>query len=80
MLQIMLYHDEVEVCNPPGIITKIHNLGVFQLMCVTMYPIVAKCPEFVWLLTISPDIRLVLLEPAPTSKLILLLKHFRLLL
>lgn len=33
-LQIMLYYDEVEVCNPLGSSAKIHKLGVFQLMYV----------------------------------------------
>lgn len=31
-LQIMLYFDELEVCNPLGTKTKSHNLGMFSSM------------------------------------------------
>ena len=30
-LQIMLYFDELEVCNPLGSSAKVHKLGVFML-------------------------------------------------
>ena len=31
-LQIMLYYDDVEVCNPIGSRAKIHKLGMFNLL------------------------------------------------
>ena len=34
LLQVMLYFDEVEVCNPLGSSAKIHKLGVFRSVYV----------------------------------------------
>ncbi len=32
-LQILLYYDEVEVCNPLGTKVKTHKLGIFNDVC-----------------------------------------------
>ena len=30
-LQIMLYYDDVELCNPKGTKAKIHKMGIYRL-------------------------------------------------
>ena len=34
-LQIMMYYDDVEVCNPLGSHTKIHKLGKYIVLYIT---------------------------------------------